>query len=487
MRMEVRFRFDYGNVVPWVTSNGATLRAIAGPDAVKLETPVKMRGEHFTTVSNFTVADGQSVPFALTYHQSHEQASAARRPSELMNAAERWWRQWSSRYQEAGPWRDAVIRSLITLKSLTYHPTGGIAAAATKSLPEQLGGNRNWDYRFCWLRDSTFTLYALALAGYTEEASAWREWLLRAVAGEPRKMQIMYGLAGERRLTESVIDWLAGYEGSSPVRAGNAAHQQFQLDVFGEVMDSFYTARRLKLPAETEAWHVQHVLMDFLEGAWKQPDQGIWEMRGPRRHFTHSKVMAWVAADRAVKMVERYGNQGPADRWRKLRDSIHAEVLAKGYSSKLNAFVQYYGADQLDASLLLIPLVGFLPASDPRIAGTVQAIERALIVDGLVNRYDSNTAADGLPPGEGSFLACTFWYADNLALLGKRHQARELFERLLALRNDVGLLAEEYDITRRRMVGNFPQAFSHVALINTAHNLSLAYGPAKHRASVPAG
>jgi GH15 family glucan-1,4-alpha-glucosidase len=333
------------------------------------------------------------------------------------------------------------------------------------------------------LRDSTFTLYALTIAGYTEEAREWREWLLRAIAGEPRKMQIMYGLAGERRLAESTIDWLAGYEGSTPVRVGNAAHQQFQLDVFGEVMDSLYTVRRFNLPAQPEAWRVQQALMNFLEGAWKLPDAGIWEMHGPRRHFTHSKVMAWVAADRAVKMIERYGYDGPVDRWRKLRDTIHAQILQNAYNHDLGAFVQYYGSDQLDASLLLMPLVGFLSAKDPRIVSTVRAIERRLIIDGLVSRYDSNTAEDGLPPGEGSFLACTFWYADNLALFGELDKATDIFKRLLSLRNDVGLLAEEYDNSHYRLIGNFPQAFSHVALINTAHNLSLAQGPAQHRAS----
>ena len=483
IRMEVKFRFDYGQVVPWVTHHGSTLRAIAGPEALKLDAPVTMRGEHFTTVSDFTIDEGQSIPFTLTYYPSHEREPAARQPLDLLSATELWWHRWSSQYTGASPWRDAVMRSLITLKALTYHPTGGIAAAATTSLPEQLGGQRNWDYRYCWLRDSTFTLYALTIAGYTEEASAWREWLLRAVAGEPRRMQIMYGLAGERRLTESTIDWLSGYEGSSPVRVGNAAHQQFQLDVFGEVMDSMYVARKFKLPAEAEAWRVQEALMEFLEGSWQQPDEGIWEVRGPRRHFTHSKVMAWVAADRAVKMIERYGNDGPAERWRKLRDTIRDEVLERGYSRKLNAFVQSYGSEFLDASLLLMPLVGFLHPRDPRIAGTVEAIERNLMVDGLVQRYDSHSANDGLPAGEGSFLACTFWYADNLALLGKLDEARHVFERLLSLCNDVGLLAEEYDGSHQRMVGNFPQAFSHVALINTAHNLSLVHGPARHRAS----
>lgn len=483
MRMEVTFRFDYGKVVPWVTSRDGALRAIAGPDAVKLRTPVKMRGEDFTTVADFSVHEGQSVPFTLTWYPSHQPEPGAKHPLHMLGETESWWQEWSSHNRaDEYPYHDAVIRSLITLKALTYQPTGGIVAAATTSLPEELGGSRNWDYRFCWVRDSTFTLYALLIAGYTEEAHAWREWLLRAIAGEPRKMQIMYGIAGERRLPEFELDWLAGYEGSRPVRVGNAAHQQFQLDVFGEVMDSFYTARKYKLPAEREAWRVQRVLMDFLESGWKEPDDGIWEVRGPRRHFTHSKVMAWVAADRAVKMIQRYGMDGPLDKWRKLRDAIHADVLEKGFNRQLNSFVQFYGSDLLDASLLLVPLVGFLRPNDPRVAGTLDAIGRKLMSNGLINRYQPAKEVDGLPPGEGSFLACTFWYADNLALLGRLEEAREVFERLLALRNDLGLLSEEYDTKRKRMIGNFPQAFSHVALINTAHNLSLARGPAEHRA-----
>jgi GH15 family glucan-1,4-alpha-glucosidase len=375
------------------------------------------------------------------------------------------------------------MRSLITLKALTYGPTGGIVAAATTSLPEKIGGERNWDYRICWLRDSTFTLYALSIAGYYDEAKAWRQWLLRAIAGEPAKMQIMYGLRGERRLTEFEVPWLAGYENSAPVRIGNAAHEQFQLDVYGEVMDSFYAARKQKLDPEPEAEAVENALMEFLEGAWKEPDEGIWEVRGPRRHFTHSKMMAWVAADRAVKLIEKFGNHGPVDRWKKLRDEIRADVLARGFNSRRNAFVQDYRSDLLDASLLMMPLIGFLPATDPRVMSTVAAIERDLISDGLVKRYQTQSNVDGLPPGEGTFLACTFWYADNLTLMGRHEEAREVFERLLSLRNDVGLLAEEYDTIGKRQVGNFPQAFSHVSMINTAHNLSLSKGPAKSRAN----
>jgi GH15 family glucan-1,4-alpha-glucosidase len=481
MRMEVAFRFDYGSVVPWVTSREGSLRAVAGPDAVELRTAVKMRGEGFTTVADFEIARGQSVPFTLTYYPSHESEPAGRHPKRLLADTEAWWREWSGRAQVTGPWREALTRSLITLKALTYGPTGGIVAAPTTSLPERLGGSRNWDYRICWLRDSTFTLYALFLGGFSEEAKAWGQWLLRAIAGEPRRMQIMYGLAGERRLPEYQLPWLAGYEHSAPVRIGNAAHRQFQLDVFGEVMDSFYTAHRQKLEPDPEVWRVQQVLMEFVESEWKQPDEGIWEVQGARRHFTHSKVMAWVAADRALKLVEKFGQRGPAQRWKKLRAAIRAEVLAKGFNSQRNAFVQFYGSDLLDASLLMIPLVGFLRASDPRMVSTVKAIERELMSDGLVNRYQARPEVDGLPPGEGAFLACSFWYADNLVLMGRKEEAREVFEHLLSLRNDVGLLAEQYDIKQKRMVGNFPQAFSHVALINTAHNLSLPRGPAQHR------
>jgi GH15 family glucan-1,4-alpha-glucosidase len=481
MRMRVIFRPDYGSIVPWVTAREGGIRAIAGPDALKLRTPVKMRGEDFTTVSEFTVAQGQQIPFTLTYYPSAEPEPGTKHPIHLLGETESWWREWSGRCTMQEPWREPVIRALITLKALTYHYTGGIVAAPTTSLPELIGGSRNWDYRYCWLRDSTFTLYALFIAGYSEEAAAWREWLLRAIAGEPHKLQIMYGLAGERRLSETELPWLRGYQGSAPVRIGNAAHEQFQLDVFGEVMDTLYTARK-QLDGESEAWNVQRVLMDYLEGAWKKPDQGIWEVRGPRRHFTHSKMMAWVAADRAVKCIEKFDSEGPLEKWRGLRDQIREDVLKNGFNQKRNAFVQYYGSDHLDAALLLMPLVGFIKASDPRMVSTIEAIERELMQDGLLRRYQTEHVVDGLPPGEGAFLACTFWYADNLVMLGRDEEARETFERLLSLRNDVGLLAEEYDSVEKRMLGNFPQAFSHVALINTAHNLSLAKGPAIHRA-----
>jgi GH15 family glucan-1,4-alpha-glucosidase len=374
-----------------------------------------------------------------------------------------------------------VIRSLVTLKALTYAPTGGIVAAATTSLPEQLGGVRNWDYRFCWLRDATFTLYALMMGGYTGEARAWREWLLRAVAGGPSQIQIMYGLAGERRLTELELPWLPGYEGAAPVRIGNAAFQQLQLDIYGEVMDALHVARREGLPADENAWRVQRELVKHLESLWAEPDEGIWEVRGPRRHFTHSKMMAWVALDRAVKGIERLGLPGPVARWRGLRDTIHAQICRDGYDPGRNAFVQYYGGRELDASLLMMPLVGFLPPDDPRVRGTVEAIERELLRDDFVMRYATTPEVDGLPPGEGVFLACTFWLADNYALLGRRADARHCFERLLGLQNDVGLLSEQYDPAAKRLTGNFPQAFSHVSLINTACNLSAGPGPAEVR------
>ncbi len=484
MRMEAIFRFDYGSIVPWVRRRDNGLSAIAGPDALRLRSPVRMFSENFHTAAEFTVGERQSVPFTLTWYPSHEQEPGHRHPIHMLSETESWWRKWAAKCSiAAGPWRDAAMRSLITLKALTYAPTGGIVAAATTSLPEALGARRNWDYRYCWLRDATFTLYAFLVAGYTEEARAWREWLLRAVAGEPQKLQIMYGLAGERRLSEMEIPWLPGYEGSAPVRIGNAAHGQFQLDVYGEMMDVMRTAHSHGLELEANAWEVMRVIMDFLETGWHEPDEGIWEVRGPRRHFTFSKVMAWVAFDRAVKIVERHGLRGPIEKWRALRDQIRNDILARGFNREINAFVQYYGAETLDASLLLIPLVGFLPASDSRVAGTVEAIERNLMRDGLVMRYGSDSGVDGLEPGEGAFLACSFWYADNLVLMGRYDDARGVFERLLSLRNDVGLLSEEYDPEAKRMLGNFPQAFSHVALINTAHNLTVTRGPAHARST----
>ncbi|HSF05487.1 MAG TPA: glycoside hydrolase family 15 protein [Methylomirabilota bacterium] len=481
MRTELTIRFDYGSLIPWVRRTEDGLTAVGGANLIRVRTPVPLRGENFHTVGEFTVSPGEHIPFTLEWQRSYQPSAAPEDPERSIAATERWWREWSDRCAYQGPYRDAVVRSLITLKALTYRPTGGLLAAATTSLPERLGGVRNWDYRFCWLRDATFTLYALMLGGYTQEASDWREWLLRAVAGEPSQAQILYGVAGERLMPEWELGWLPGYAGSTPVRVGNAAYSQFQLDVYGEVMDALHTARRLGLPPDENAWHVQRRMMEYVERAWREPDEGIWEVRGPRRHFTHSKVMAWVALDRAVKAVERFGLEGPVDRWRTVRDQIHTDVCAKGYDPEIGAFVQFYGARLLDASLLMIPLVGFLSADDPRMRGTVKAIEERLTSDGFVARYPTDPEVDGLPPGEGAFLPCSFWLADNLVLQGRQDEARALFERLLAVRNDVGLLAEEYEPGTRRMLGNFPQAMSHMALINTAANLTKARGPAKDR------
>lgn len=473
MALELVVRFDYGSIVPWVrrlASGG--IEAIAGPSTLQLHTRVPLRGENFRTYAEFVVHAGERVPFMLVWYPSHITPEPPEDPYAAVDRTVRWWEEWDARGMYEGEWDDSVRRSLLTLKALTYAPTGGIVAAPTTSLPEELGGVRNWDYRFCWLRDATFTLYALLSTGHREEAVAWREWLLRAVAGTPDQINIMYGLAGERRLPEYELDWLPGYAGSRPVRVGNAAHAQLQLDVFGEVMDTLDLARRSGLPYSEDAWHVQRSMLAYLEGAWHEPDEGIWEVRGPRRHFTHSKVMAWVALDRGIKAVRDHGRAGPVDRWVALRDEIHAEVCARGYNPQLGSFVQSYGSEDLDASLLMMSLVGFLPASDPRIAGTVAAIERTLLSDGLVQRYRPRREHDGLPGGEGVFLACSFWLADNYLLLGRTADARRLFERLRGLANDVGLLAEEYDPRTRRLVGNFPQAFSHIALVNTACNLS---------------
>ena len=479
MRMELVIRFDYGSIVPWVRRVDGTLLATAGPDTLELHTEVPVHGENMKTVAEFHVDAGERKRFSLDYRPSHEPTRQAVDPERALTATEKGWRKWSGRCAYQGPWRDAMVRSLITLKALTYAPTGGIVAAPTTSLPEQPGGVRNWDYRYCWLRDATFTLNALLLAGYRDEAVAWREWLLRAVAGSPEDLQILYGVAGERRLDEYELGWLPGYGGAVPVRVGNAASRQFQLDVYGEVMDTLHLARAASLEPEPAAWHIQVALLNFLEANWQQPDEGIWEIRGPRRHFTHSKVMAWVAFDRAVKDAEIYGLAGPVARWRQVRDAIHAQVCAQGYDARCNSFVQSYGSADLDASLLLIPQVGFLPPDDPRVRGTVEAIERNLVVDGLALRYSTATAVDALPPGEGTFLPCSFWLADALVLIGRREDGAALFERLLALSNELGLLSEEYDARERCMLGNFPQALTHMALINSARLLSISPEQAK--------
>ena len=490
MRTELVLRFHYGAIVPWVSRlDDGRLRAIAGPDMIVLDTPVRLHGHGLTTVGEFSVSAGETVPFVLTWGPSHLAPPPSVDPGRALGDTERFWRAWSGRCAYAGEWGSAVERSLLTLKALTYRPTGGIVAAPTTSLPEQLGGTRNWDYRYCWLRDATLTLLALMDAGYYEEAGAWRDWLLRAAAGSPAQAQIMYGIQGERHLREWELDWLPGYEGAAPVRVGNAAHAQLQLDVFGEVMDAFHQAREGGLAESRQAWHLQRALLGQLETIWDQPDRGIWEVRGDPQHFTYSKVMAWVAVDRALKSAEQFRLEGPLDRWRALRARIHDEVCRKGWSEARGSFVQAYGSALLDASLLQLPLVGFLPPDDPRVRATVAAIERELMVDGLVLRYDSGATDDGLPAGEGAFLACTFWLADNYVMQGRRDEARRIFEGLLKLRNDVGLLSEEYDARAGRLVGNFPQAFSHVALIGTALNLSAAeraegQRPAEQRASV---
>ena len=482
LRMELIIRFDYGSIVPWVRRAEGGIRATAGPDTLHLLSDVEVHGEDYRTVADFTLGAGERRAFRLLWSPTFDRARPAPKdPLENLAETERWWRAWSGRCSYHGPWEEAVHASSIALKALTYAPTGAIVAAATTSLPEELGGVRNWDYRHCWLRDATFTLYALLVGGYVDEACAWREWLVNAVAGKPEDLHIMYGLAGERRLTELELPWLPGYERSRPVRVGNAAHGQHQLDVYGEVMDALLLARRMGVLPSENAWRVQTALMRFVERDWRRPDDGIWEMRGGARHFTHSKVMAWVAADRAVRAVEELGLAGDAARWGRLRDEIHAEVCARGFDPALGAFVQHYGSKDPDASLLMLPLVGFLPATDPRIAGTVRLIQERLVHDGFVRRYPTSSGVDGLPGGEGAFLLCTFWLADNLALQGRHDEAVEVFERLLAIRNDVGLLSEEYDPRTRRLLGNFPQAFSHVGLINTARNLAHVGGPAEDR------
>lgn len=482
MRMDLRLRFDYGHVVPWVRRVDADTVAVAGPDAVWLRTPVALHGENLATIADFSVGAGFHVPFVLTWRESHLPTPHPVDPIVALEGTVSYWEEWIAGCTYDGPWREAVVRSLLTLKGLTYGPTGGIVAAATTSLPEELGGVRNWDYRYCWLRDATITLQSLMYAGFVDEARAWRAWLLRAIAGDPSQLQIMYGVAGERLLTERIAEWLPGYCGK-PVRIGNAASEQFQLDVYGEVMDALHQARKAGLEYDQHTWDLQRALMSFVSENWTRPDDGIWEVRGGAQQFTHSKLMAWVAADRAVKDAEQFDQAGPVEHWRELREQIRADILDKGWDPGRKTFTQYYGSAELDASLLMMPLVGFLPATDERVLGTVAAIERELMKDGFVQRYTQHpgSTVDGLPPGEGAFLACTFWLAQNYALMGRRDEACELFERLLDLRNDVGLLAEEYDVDAARQVGNFPQAFSHVPLIDTARHLAAALGPAENR------
>jgi GH15 family glucan-1,4-alpha-glucosidase len=492
MRMQLVIRFDYGAIVPWVKkADDDSLIAIAGPDALCLRTPVATRGEGLTTVAEFAVEEGDRVPFVLTWFSSHHRLPRVVDPVRALDETVAYWRQWCSACRYDGEYKEPVLRSLMTLKGLQYLPSGGIVAAATTSLPEQLGGVRNWDHRYCWLRDATYTLHALIDAGYVDEAQAWRDWLLRAVAGDPAELQIMYGPAGERRLTEFELDWLPGYEGSRPVRIGNAASEQLQLDVYGEIVDTLYEGNLRGLPPDLHGLKVQLKLLDFLEDGWRQPDDGIWEVRGGRRHFTHSKVMAWVAFDRAIKAGERFGVEGPMmKRFRRARQQIHDDVIANGFDSGRGTFVQSYGSTELDASLLLIPVVGFLPGDDPRVVETVETIHRQLCTDGLVQRYSHEAGGvhdvDGLPPGEGAFLLCSFWLAEAFAAMGRIDEAGALFERILGLQTDLGLLSEEYDREHGRLLGNFPQAFSHVGVVNTALMLeSAARGEHRRRGRDP--
>lgn len=483
MRSELVIRFDYGSIVPWVRKEHGRLQAIAGPDALVLESPLRHEGRGFTSVSEFEVKPGDRVPFVLTWYPSHERAPESPDPFEALTETERWWRGWASKASDQGEYREQIVRSLVTLKALTFAPSGGIVAAGTTSLPEALGGVRNWDYRYCWLRDSTFTLYALMQGGYVDEARAFREWLLRAVAGDPSKLQIMYGVLGERRLDEWTVPWLGGYEGARPVRVGNAAVNQLQFDVYGEVSDTLLQSYVAGMPIDGPTWALQRSLVEWLESNWDQPDEGLWEVRGDRRKFTHSKVMTWVAFDRAIKGVERHGASGPVERWRRLRDEIHRDVCEHGFNAEKGSFTQYYGGKTLDASLLLVPLVGFLPPDDARVQGTIRAVERELLREGFVQRYDTERGenVDGLPGTEGAFLACSFWLVDAYVLSGRREEGERLFRRLLGLANDVGLLSEQYDTQKKRLIGNFPQAFSHVALVNSARNLTAELRPAEQR------
>ncbi len=486
MKTEIVLRFDYGSVVPWVSRlEDGTLRAIAGPDMVTIRSDVELQGRDFTTVGEFVVNEGDQVSMVMTWGPSHLEPPRPANAKKALDKTQKFWSDFSKHCKYEGPYRDAVMRSVITLKSLTYHPTGGIVAAPTTSLPEQLGGTRNWDYRYCWLRDATLALLGMMNAGYFKEAAEWRDWLLRAAAGHPDQVQIMYGIAGERLLREWEIDWLDGYENSKPVRVGNAAHEQLQLDVFGEVMDALHQARLGGIPELPDAWALEKKLLERLESIWQKPDQSIWETRGRPQHFTHSKVMAWVAFDRAIKSAEKFNLDGPIDRWRTTRDRIHTEVCERAYDREKNAFTQSYDSRLADASTLVIPLVGFLPAHDPRIAGTVAYVEKHLLVDGFVLRYDSDATDDGLPPGEGAFLACSCWLVENYIMLGRRDDAVALYERLCDLSNDVGLLAEEYDPEQKRQVGNFPQGFSHLALLSSAFSLTRSNGHAKPTREAP--
>jgi GH15 family glucan-1,4-alpha-glucosidase len=487
MRTELIMRLDYGAVVPWVRRlDVRTLIAVGGPDGLALRSPIVLEPEDKTHAAEFNVREGDRVPFVLTWFPSFEDLPRPVDAEQALVDTEAFWRGWMDGCSYQGEYEAPVRRSLIVLKALTYDPTGGIVAAPTTSLPERIGGVRNWDYRYCWLRDATFTLYALLNAGFTAEAGAWRDWLLRAVAGDPANAQILYGVGGQRRVPELVLDWLPGYAGSTPVRVGNAAHEQFQLDVYGEVMDVLHQARIHGLDPNDHAWSLQRTLLDFLEGVWDRPDEGIWEVRGPRRDFTHSKVLAWVAFDRAVQAVERWGLTGPVDRWRRLRREIHEEICREGFNVELNTFTQSYGSEELDASTLLIPILGFLPPHDRRVIGTIEAIQRDLTRDGFVERYRVKVQndVDGLPGGEGVFLPCSYWLVDALVMLGRLDEARTLFERLLQVPNDLGLLSEEYDPREDRLLGNFPQAFTHVGLVNSAYNLSQHKGPVEQRPGI---
>ncbi|WP_432892930.1 glycoside hydrolase family 15 protein [Kribbella sp. CA-245084] len=483
MRSELKLRFDYGHVVPWVRrSDDGQIDAIAGPDAVSLRSDVHQYGRDLATYADFRVSENDRAWFVLTWHPSHHPLPEPTDALQSLEPTETFWREWIGRSHSSTDFGEEVTRSVLTLKALTYAPSGGIVAAPTTSLPETLGGQRNWDYRYCWLRDATMTLSAMLRAGYTDEAEAWRNWLLRAIAGSPADLQIMYGVTGERRLTEFEAGWLPGYAESAPVRIGNAAAEQLQIDVFGEVMDVLALAREHQIGATDEAWQVQRGLMAHLDDVWDQPDEGIWEVRGGRQHFTYSKVMAWVAFDRAARAVQRFGLNGPAKEWRARADEIHKAVCAQAYDVDRNTFTQAYGSKALDAAVLLIPQVGFLPADDPRVIGTVEAVQRELASDGFVRRYLTEHTDDGINDSEGTFLICSFWLADALAMIGRVGEARDLYERLVALRNDVGLLAEEYDVTSGRMLGNFPQAFSHLGLVNTAWHLTTAESPLRKSA-----